>query len=119
MYPHTTELTFHKSSYSNPQNCVEVADLPTGAAVRDTKTGNVVTWRSRRRSGARSSPEFDSADQRHDAGPRFSPGVLGELFLPRPNPKASFQEPHSPQNPGLDLGLQAHPGTGSQPPPRR
>lgn len=37
MYPHTTELTFHKSSYSNPQNCVEVADLPTGAAVRDTQ----------------------------------------------------------------------------------
>ncbi|QVJ01746.1 DUF397 domain-containing protein [Nocardiopsis eucommiae] len=55
MHPDTTELTFHKSSYSNPQNCVEVAryrksshsanasdcvevaDLPTGAAVRDTQ----------------------------------------------------------------------------------
>lgn len=54
---HAHELTFHKSSYSNTarecvevapfrkstysqpqgQNCVEVADLPSGAAVRDTK----------------------------------------------------------------------------------
>ncbi|WP_017544293.1 DUF397 domain-containing protein [Nocardiopsis prasina] len=38
MHPHTDELTFHKSSYSATQNdCVEVADLPTGAAVRDTQ----------------------------------------------------------------------------------
>lgn len=28
---------FRKSSYSNPSNCVEVADLSTGAAVRDTQ----------------------------------------------------------------------------------
>ncbi|MBQ1083072.1 DUF397 domain-containing protein [Nocardiopsis sp. B62] len=30
---------FRKSSYSQPQgqNCVEVADLPTGTAVRDTQ----------------------------------------------------------------------------------
>ncbi|WP_435107274.1 DUF397 domain-containing protein [Nocardiopsis synnemataformans] len=28
---------FRKSSYSQPQNCVEVADLPTGSAVRDTQ----------------------------------------------------------------------------------
>lgn len=31
------DLQFRKSSYSNPQNCVEVADLPSGAAVRDSK----------------------------------------------------------------------------------
>lgn len=32
------QLTFHKSSYSATQNdCVEVAETPTGAAVRDTK----------------------------------------------------------------------------------
>lgn len=33
------ELTFRKSSYSTAQsqNCVEVADLPCGAAVRDSK----------------------------------------------------------------------------------
>ncbi|MEU3018037.1 DUF397 domain-containing protein [Nocardiopsis sp. NPDC007018] len=39
MHPHTTELTFRKSSYSSAsQNCVEVADLPNGAAaVRDTQ----------------------------------------------------------------------------------
>ncbi|MFV2197528.1 DUF397 domain-containing protein [Nocardiopsis sp. LOL_012] len=31
-------LRFHKSSYSTSQdNCVEVADLPTGAALRDSK----------------------------------------------------------------------------------
>lgn len=31
------ELSFHKSSYSDRQNCVEVADLPGGsAAVRDS-----------------------------------------------------------------------------------
>lgn len=31
-------LIFRKSSYSQPTgNCVEVADLPTGAAVRDTQ----------------------------------------------------------------------------------
>ena len=28
---------FHKSSYSQPQNCVEVAELPQGSAVRDTQ----------------------------------------------------------------------------------
>ncbi|WP_046469990.1 DUF397 domain-containing protein [Allosalinactinospora lopnorensis] len=33
----SVELAFRKSSYSNPQNCVEVADLPDGAAVRDSK----------------------------------------------------------------------------------
>lgn len=33
------ELIFRKSSYSGSttQNCVEVADLPVGAAVRDTQ----------------------------------------------------------------------------------
>ncbi|MFE1170669.1 DUF397 domain-containing protein [Nocardiopsis sp. NPDC058789] len=31
------QLAFRKSSYSTPQNCVEVADLPSGAAVRDTQ----------------------------------------------------------------------------------
>lgn len=37
--PETSHLTFRKSSYSGSttQNCVEVADLPTGAAVRDTQ----------------------------------------------------------------------------------
>ncbi|WP_017559702.1 DUF397 domain-containing protein [Nocardiopsis baichengensis] len=31
-------LSFRKSSYSNPQNCVEVADVPGGeAAIRDSK----------------------------------------------------------------------------------
>jgi hypothetical protein len=32
-------LKFRKSSYSQPHggNCVEVADLPTGTAVRDTQ----------------------------------------------------------------------------------
>ena len=31
-------VIFRKSSYSQPTgNCVEVADLPTGAAVRDTQ----------------------------------------------------------------------------------
>ncbi|MDA2811637.1 DUF397 domain-containing protein [Nocardiopsis sp. RSe5-2] len=34
----TPELDFRKSSYSGSgDNCVEVADLPTGAAVRDSK----------------------------------------------------------------------------------
>lgn len=35
----TDILRFRKSSYSQPQggNCVEVADLPHGAAVRDTQ----------------------------------------------------------------------------------
>lgn len=38
MRPHTEEPTFHKSSYSaNESACVEVADLPSGAAVRDTR----------------------------------------------------------------------------------
>lgn len=31
------QLSFRKSSYSTPQNCVEVADLPSAAAVRDTQ----------------------------------------------------------------------------------
>ncbi|WP_017585950.1 DUF397 domain-containing protein [Nocardiopsis ganjiahuensis] len=37
--PETSHLTFRKSSYSGSttQNCVEVADLPAGAAVRDTQ----------------------------------------------------------------------------------
>jgi len=35
----TSHLIFRKSSYSGSttQNCVEVADLPAGAAVRDTQ----------------------------------------------------------------------------------
>ncbi|GAB3712158.1 DUF397 domain-containing protein [Nocardiopsis oceani] len=35
----TAELLFRKSSYSQPQggNCVEVADVLNGAAVRDTQ----------------------------------------------------------------------------------
>lgn len=42
MLTHThssTHLTFRKSSYSSAQgeNCVEVADLPSGAAVRDSQ----------------------------------------------------------------------------------
>ncbi|OLT24598.1 DUF397 domain-containing protein [Nocardiopsis sp. CNR-923] len=33
-----TDLDFRKSSYSGAgQNCVEVADLPRGAAIRDSK----------------------------------------------------------------------------------
>lgn len=33
-----TDLVFRKSSYSGAgENCVEVADLPRGAAVRDSK----------------------------------------------------------------------------------
>lgn len=33
-----TDLDFRKSSYSNPQNCVEAADVPGGeAALRDSK----------------------------------------------------------------------------------
>lgn len=39
MQSHTPDLMFRKSSYSGArtENCVEVADLPTGAAVRDTQ----------------------------------------------------------------------------------
>ncbi|MEU3017217.1 DUF397 domain-containing protein [Nocardiopsis sp. NPDC007018] len=39
MHPHTTELTFRKSSYSGGRtdNCVEVADFAQGSAVRDTQ----------------------------------------------------------------------------------
>ena len=34
----SNELVFRKSSYSGQEpNCVEVADLPCGAAVRDSK----------------------------------------------------------------------------------
>lgn len=33
-----TELKFHKSTYSGQeQNCIEVADLPHGAALRDSR----------------------------------------------------------------------------------
>ncbi len=37
--PERSHLVFRKSSYSTGkgQNCVEVADLPAGAAVRDTQ----------------------------------------------------------------------------------
>ncbi|WP_433698776.1 DUF397 domain-containing protein [Nocardiopsis sp. CA-288880] len=36
-------MTFRKSSYSGgqTQDCVEVADLPVGAAVRDTQNRNL------------------------------------------------------------------------------
>ncbi|GAA3730010.1 DUF397 domain-containing protein [Salinactinospora qingdaonensis] len=35
----TSHLTFRKSGYSSAkgENCVEVAELPTGAALRDSK----------------------------------------------------------------------------------
>ncbi|AFR08886.1 DUF397 domain-containing protein [Nocardiopsis alba] len=35
--PQAEALTFRKSSYSNPNNCVEVADIPGASAIRDTK----------------------------------------------------------------------------------
>lgn len=36
--PSLNELSFRKSSYSQSEAaCVEIADLPTGAAVRDTQ----------------------------------------------------------------------------------
>ena len=40
MRSHTNDLLFRKSSYSQPTsgNCVEVADLLDGAAVRDTQS---------------------------------------------------------------------------------
>ncbi|MEU3015876.1 DUF397 domain-containing protein [Nocardiopsis sp. NPDC007018] len=37
MHPHITELTFRTSSYTQQQNCVEVADIPGASAVRDTQ----------------------------------------------------------------------------------
>lgn len=38
MYSSTDELKFRKSSYSNPQNCVEYADAGDGvAAIRDSQ----------------------------------------------------------------------------------
>ncbi|WP_304452544.1 DUF397 domain-containing protein [Nocardiopsis sp. YSL2] len=38
MHSSSDELSFRKSSYSNPSNCVEVADVPGGdAAVRDSQ----------------------------------------------------------------------------------
>ncbi|WP_081536491.1 DUF397 domain-containing protein [Nocardiopsis alba] len=33
----TEALTFRKSSYSDRNNCVEVADLPGGSAMRDSQ----------------------------------------------------------------------------------
>ncbi|GAA1078134.1 DUF397 domain-containing protein [Nocardiopsis metallicus] len=40
--PSSTDLHFRKSSYSGRgDNCVEVADLPVGAAVRDTQNRNL------------------------------------------------------------------------------
>ncbi|MEU3015869.1 DUF397 domain-containing protein [Nocardiopsis sp. NPDC007018] len=45
MRPHTTELTFRKSSYSatSNANCVEVADLTHGSAVRDSQNRDLGT----------------------------------------------------------------------------
>lgn len=33
----STNLDFRKSSYSDRNNCVEVADVPSGSAVRDSQ----------------------------------------------------------------------------------
>lgn len=35
--PQAEALTFRKSSYSNPNNCVEVANTPGASAVRDSQ----------------------------------------------------------------------------------
>ncbi|MDE3724389.1 DUF397 domain-containing protein [Nocardiopsis sp. N85] len=35
--PTISDELFRKSSHSQPQNCVEVADLPGGSAIRDTQ----------------------------------------------------------------------------------
>lgn len=42
MHPHTTELPFHKSSYSGARtdNCVEIADTAGASAIQDTKNPN-------------------------------------------------------------------------------
>ncbi|ASU81696.1 DUF397 domain-containing protein [Nocardiopsis gilva YIM 90087] len=37
VFPHQPDLKFRKSSYSDRNNCVEVADLANGAAVRDSQ----------------------------------------------------------------------------------
>lgn len=37
MYSFPTEASWRTSSYTQQQNCVEVADLPSAAAVRDTQ----------------------------------------------------------------------------------
>lgn len=41
MHLPSEDLVFRKSSYSDRSDCVEVADLPTGAAVRDTQNRNL------------------------------------------------------------------------------
>ncbi|GAA1109653.1 DUF397 domain-containing protein [Nocardiopsis metallicus] len=41
MHTPSEDLTFRKSSYSDRSDCVEVADLPAGAAVRDTRNRNL------------------------------------------------------------------------------
>lgn len=106
--PHTvrTPATASRSRTSPP--------APPSATPR---TGNAATWRSRRRSGTRSSPEFESADPGLPAGPQISPGGLRELLPATPQPEGLLPGTSQPRNPGLDLGVQAHPGTGSQPPP--
>ncbi|TQN33241.1 uncharacterized protein DUF397 [Haloactinospora alba] len=37
LFPSIDDLEFRKSSYSDRNNCVEVAELPAGAAVRDSQ----------------------------------------------------------------------------------
>lgn len=41
MYSFPTEASWRTSSYTQQQNCVEVADLLGGAAVRDTQNRNL------------------------------------------------------------------------------
>ncbi|GAA1463642.1 DUF397 domain-containing protein [Nocardiopsis exhalans] len=41
MHLPSEDLVFRKSSYSDRSDCVEVAGLPTGAAVRDTRNRNL------------------------------------------------------------------------------
>ncbi|WP_306368277.1 DUF397 domain-containing protein [Nocardiopsis sp. CC223A] len=52
---------FRKSSYSQPQNCVEVADLPAGSAVRDTQNREAghLMFAQREWSGLIASVRFD------------------------------------------------------------
>lgn len=75
------ELRFRKSSYSDLNNCVEVARFKLGPLSATPSTASSDTWCSTPQSGRRSSPRSRTTNSETPRGPGLA-GTSRNLFPP-------------------------------------
>ena len=75
------ELRFRKSSYSDLNNCVEVARFKRGPLSATPSTASSDTWCSTPQSGRRSSPRSRTTNSETPRGPGLA-GTSRNLFPP-------------------------------------